>query len=248
MASIPPFPLRLPRGDITACRALACVRGLGLCRRLSPTGGCCSSDAIKRFEIRGDLGGIRIEKPFDCDLEGFLSRTIAGNAECQDLDFADLAEAGFVFAELDVCFADGFLDSVLSADFAAGFAAVLALAFGEDFADDFPAGFAVVFSVDLAALSSVFFAVLFAVFDDLGEAVFAAGFLTTFASFAGALTAAEVIGSSTGIAVSSASPWLAAAKQIAVLMIQIRFKNMSVSWRKITLQDHSSASEVPIAP
>ena len=133
---------------------------MGMCRRLSPTGGCCSSrssDAIKRFEIRGDLGGIRIEKPFDCDLEGFLSRTIAGNAECQDLDFADLAEAGFVFAELDVCFADGFLDSVLSADFvvgfaadfAAGFAAVLALAFGEDFAEDFPAGFAVVCSEDL---------------------------------------------------------------------------------------------------
>lgn len=183
-----------------------------------------------------------MEKPFDCDLEGFLSRTIAGNAECQDLDFADLAEAGFVFAELDVCFADGFLDSVLSADFvagfAAGFAAVLALAFGEDFADDFPAGFAVVFSEDLAALSSVFFAVLFAAFDDLGEAVFAAGFLTTFASFAGSLTAAEVIGSSTGIAVSSASPWLAAAKQITVLMIQLRFKNMSVSSRKNTPQDY----------
>jgi hypothetical protein len=198
------------------------------------------------------LGGIRIEKPFDCDLEGFLSRTSVGNTPYQVLDLAGLAEAAFVFAELDVCFADGFLDSVLSADFAAdfaaGFAAVLALAFGEDFADDFPADFAVVFSEDLAALSSVFFAVLFAVFDDLGEAVFAVGFLTTFASFAGALTAAEVIGSSTGIAVSSASPWLAAAKQIAILMIQIRFKNMSVSWRKITLQDHSSASEVPIAP
>ena len=108
---------------------------------------------MKRFRIRGDFGGIGIEKPFDDSLEGFLLRTIAENAEFQDLDFAVLAEAGFIFAELDVCFADGVLDSVLSADFVAGFAvgfaAVLPLAFGEDFAEDFPAGFAVVCSEDL---------------------------------------------------------------------------------------------------
>lgn len=168
-----------------------------------------------------------MKEPFELHIEGFLVPMLRSDNPDQDLDFACFAvfaveDFAVAFPAVDVCFAEAF--------FVSGFAAVCPLAFGEDFAADFTADFGAAFPEDLAVFPSDFFAVLFAAALDAPlVADFAAGFAAFVFLVSDASASAVTAGSSMATSVSSAIPWTAAAKQIAVLMIQIRFKNISVS-------------------